>query len=49
LLRIIIIVYPSYKEKSLLEELMKPEKTFEQFPYELIKKHKKKRRGVGLH
>jgi hypothetical protein len=38
-----------HKEKSLLEELMKPEKTFEQVPYELIKKQKKKRRGLGLH
>jgi hypothetical protein len=38
-----------HKEKSLLEELMKPEKTFEQLPYELIKKQKKKKRGLGLH
>jgi hypothetical protein len=38
-----------HKEKSLLEELMKPEKTFDQVPYELIKKQKKKRRGLGLH
>jgi len=38
-----------HKDKSLLEELMKPEKTLEQLPYELIKKQKKKRRGLGLH
>ena len=38
-----------HKEKSLLEELMKPEKTFDQLPYELIKKQKKKKRGLGLH
>ncbi len=38
-----------HKEKSLLEELMKPEKTFEQLPYGLIKKQKKKKRGLGLH
>ena len=38
-----------HKEKSLLDELMKPEKNFDQLPYELIKKQKKKRRGLGLH
>ncbi|MDQ2718137.1 MAG: relaxase/mobilization nuclease domain-containing protein [Bacteroidota bacterium] len=38
-----------HREKSLLDELMKPEKTFEQVPYELIKKQNKKRRGLGLH
>ncbi len=38
-----------HKEKSLLEEFIKPEKAFEQLPYELIKKQKKKRRGLGLH
>ena len=38
-----------HKEKSLLQELMKPENTFDQVPYELIKKQKKKRRGLGLH
>ncbi len=37
-----------HKEKSLLEELMMPEKTFEQLPYELLKKQKKKKRGLGL-
>ena len=38
-----------HNEKSLLDELMKPEKTFEQLPYESIKKQKKKKRGLGLH
>jgi hypothetical protein len=38
-----------HTKKSLLDELMKPEKTFDQVPYELLKKVKKKRRGLGLH